>query len=60
MKSTLRSLYKKKKTQLKSWSIVHLFNREAHGQSHQVRDRLSRNRPVSFLEGNKLWSLQHC
>lgn len=37
----------------------HLLDREAHGQSHQVRDLLSRHGPVSFLEGHELWSLEH-
>lgn len=38
---------------------VHLWNRESHGESDQVRDLLSRNGPVSSLEGYKLRSLQH-
>lgn len=38
---------------------MHLLNRESHGESHQVWDLLSRNGPFSFLEGYKLWSLQH-
>lgn len=38
---------------------VHLLNGKSHGESNQVWDLLSRNGPVSFLEGYKLWSLQH-